>query len=128
MLQRHWENPHPALQSVDIAFYAARERNAHGFEELSHRSAMVSTSIQWNWGDFTWSTGTTWQMTGFDASVFPDEPVRVDRSAGYDVSIEHTLSNRHTLRLEYNDVRSQSTSPIFDNHYQQVAVKLHRSW
>ena len=128
MLQRHWEKPHPALESFDIAIYAARESNVHGFEELSHKSAMVSTSMQWSWGDFNWAAGATWQTTQFDASLFPDEPARIDHSAGVDLSVERALSARQTLRLEYSSVRSESTSPLFDNHFQQVALKLRSSW
>ncbi len=128
MLQRHWKNPHPALQSVDAGFHISREHNAIGFEDLSHRSTMVSTSMQWNWGEANWSAGANWQTTRFDAPVFPEDPMRVDQSVGVDVSVERALTAHQTVRLEYSFVRSQSTIPMFDNQYQQVALKLRTEW
>ncbi len=128
MLQRHWEKPHPALQSVDVAIHLAREQNANGFEELSHRSTMVSASMQWNWGETNWSAGANWRTTRFDAQVFPEDPMRADQSVGLDVSVERALTARQTVRLEYSFVRSQSTIPMFDNQYQQVAIKLRTEW
>lgn len=128
MLQRHWNNPVPALQSVDVALFSAREHNAHGFDELSHRSAMLSASMQWSWGSTNWSIGANWSTTRFDASVFPDTPERVDQSSGVDVAVERALTARQTVLLEYSSVRNHSTIAMFDNHYQQVALKLRSSW
>jgi hypothetical protein len=53
MLQRHWNSPHTALQSVDVALFSARELNVLGFDEMSHGSAMIKASMQWSWGKTT---------------------------------------------------------------------------
>jgi hypothetical protein len=44
------------------------------------------------------------------------------------LSAEMDISPRHTLRVEYSRVRSVSTNTLYDNAYQQVAIKLQSSW
>ena len=127
-LQRHWVKPLTGVDALDMSVYFARERNGQDFAELSHRSQMLSTSMQWRWQDITWSAGVNFQRVEFDATAFAAEPVRVDRAVGIELGAELELSPKHTLRFEYSEVRSASTIGLYDNSYQQITIKMRTAW
>lgn len=128
IVQRNIAAPLPGIDSLNISAYYTLEKNANGFEDLSSRSAMLVSSVQWSWLGLKWSAGGSLQSVRFAESAFEDEPVRADRAIGVDLAVEHELSPKHTLRLEYNEVRSLSTTPLYDNQYQQFAVKILSNW
>ena len=127
-LQRHWAKPVRGLESIDLALYLSRERNSQGLDELSYRNVMLSASMQWQFLNLTWSAGTSLQKIQFDDTAFGDSVGRVDHSAGFELSAEHELSSSSALRLEYSAVRSTSTIALYDNAYQQIAVKVRTAW
>jgi len=127
-LQRHWAKPMRALESIDLTLYMSKEKNDHGFDELSYRNIMLSASTQWQLPNQTWSFGATVQKIHFGNNPFPDEVNRVDRSVGFEFSIEHELSSQSTLRLDFSRVRSTSSIAIYDNAYQQIGVKMRTNW
>jgi hypothetical protein len=127
-LQRHVAQPIAGLEGLDITAFVSRERNERGITELSYSSAMVSSSVQWRWQDLTLSTGISLQQLRFDDTAFPDEPQRVDRAVGLEISAQHEISSRTTLRVEFSEVRNVSSLALYDNTFQQFAVKLHTTW
>ena len=127
-VQRHVAQPLAGLEGFDVSAFVSRERNERGIVELSHASAMLSTSVQWLWQDITWSTGVSLQQIQFDGSAFADEAQRVDRATGLELSAQHDISSRTTLRFEYSEVRNVSSIALYDNTFQQFAVKLHTAW
>ncbi len=127
-VQRHLARPLAGLEGLDISAFLARERNERDFVELSHTSAMVSTGIQWRWQNIMWSTGASLQQVRFDGTAFDAEPLRVDRAVGIELAAEHELSNRTTVRIEYNEVRSVSSIALYDNSFQQFGIKLRTTW
>jgi hypothetical protein len=52
----------------------------------------------------------------------------VDRAAGVEISAQREISSRTTLRFEYSEVRSVSSLAMYDNTFQQFAIKLHTNW
>lgn len=128
MLQRHLAEPGAGLESVDFSAYVSRERNDRNFGELSYRSLMLTAALQWKWLGVDWSAGTSLQKMRFDDTAVATDPLRIDRSVGIDLSAEIDISPRNTLRVEYSRVRSISTNALYDNAYQQVAIKLQSSW
>ena len=127
-LQRHWVKPLPGLDAMDVSAHFVRERNSLDLAELSHRSQMLSTSVQWLWQGLSWSAGINFQKVQFDATAFATNSVRVDRAVGIELGAEFELSPKYTLRLEYNDVHNESTVALYDNAYQQLGIKLHTFW
>lgn len=127
-IQRRWDKPFGALESVDLTLYLSRERNSQGFDELSYRNVMMSASTEWRMLDLTWSVGASVQSIHFDDSAFSDGIARVDQSAGFECSVEHELTPKSALRLEYSSVRSTSSVAMYDNSYQQIAMKFRTSW
>ncbi len=127
-VQRHVARPLSGLEGMDIAAFVARERNEKGFVELSHTSAMLSTSIQWQWQDILWTTGASLQQVRFDGTAFAAEPLRMDRATGIELAAEHKLSRRTTVRIEYSEVRNVSSIPLYDNSFQQFGVKFRTTW
>lgn len=89
---------------------------------------MLSASLQWRWMDLDWSAGPAWQSVHFDDLAFAQDPVRIDRARSLELAVEHRLSTRHTVRFEYSHMRNVSTTPLYDNQYQQLAFKLHSAW
>ena len=128
MLQRRLVQPGAGLEALDFTAYLARQRNHRGFDELSYRSAMLSATLQWRWGHWDWSAGTSLQTVQFDASAFAQDAARVDRAISLDLALEHELTPRQALRLEHSAARSVSTQALYDNVYQQVAIKLRTTW
>ena len=128
MMQRHWAKPLVGIDAFDIAAYFSRERNQKDFNELSNRAMMLSASMQWRWQNITWSAGSFWQVARFDATAFAEEALRRDRAFSRELSAEHALSAKHTLRVEFSDVRNKSTTQLYDNHYQQLAITIHSTW
>jgi hypothetical protein len=128
VVQRHLAKPGAGLESADFSAYVSRERNDHGFGELSYRSVMLTGSLQWQWQGVNWSAGTSLQKMQFDDVTMAADPLRVDRSVGVDLSAELDITPKHTLRVEYSRVRSVSTNAMYDNAYQQMAVKLNTAW
>ncbi len=128
VLQHHWVKPWVGSESMDLAAYLMRERNVRGYPELSYRGAMLSASLQWQWLDTTWSVGSAWQRIRFDGTVFAQEPMRSDRMLSWDLAVERALSAQHTLRMDYSSVRNESSTALYNNRYQQLAVTLHTSW
>jgi hypothetical protein len=128
VLQRHLAKPGAGMESVDFAAYFSREHNDQGFGELSYRSLMLTASMQWQWERVNWSAGASLQKMRFDDTTLATDPLRVDRSVGLDASAEMDISPRHTLRLEYSRVRSVSTNAMYNNAYQQLAVKINTTW
>jgi hypothetical protein len=128
VVQRHLAKPGAGLESADFAAYVSRERNDQGYGELSYRSMMLTASLQWQWRGVNWSAGTSLQKMQFDDTAMATDPLRVDRSMGVDLAAELDISPKHTLRVEYSRVRSVSTIAMYDNEYQQVAVKLNTAW
>lgn len=127
-VQRHWVKPLRGLDSIDLSLYLSRERNTQGFDELSYRNVMLSASTEWRLLDLTWSVGASLQRILFDNTAFTDAVARVDHSAGFEFSMEHELTPRSALRVEYSNVRSTSSIPMYDNAYQQIAVKVRTTW
>ncbi|MEI8156915.1 MAG: hypothetical protein WCH60_08605 [Burkholderiales bacterium] len=127
-VQHHVARPLLGLEGIDIAAFVARERNEKGFVELSHTSAMLSTSIQWRWQDILWSAGASLQHVQFDGTAFASEPLRVDRATGIDLAAEHKISGRTTVRIEYSEVRNVSSISLYDNSFQQFGVKFRTTW
>jgi hypothetical protein len=128
VLQRHLSKPIAGIEALDFSAYLSQERNSWGFEDLSHRNLMLAASLHWQWQGLNWSAGATLQKAQFAESAFDDEPVRVDRAVGIELSVERELTPQHTLRVEYSEVRNVSTIRLFDNQYQQFAVKLRSTW
>ena len=126
--QRHVARPLSGFEGLDISAFLARERNERDFVELSHTSAMVSTSIQWRWQNILWSTGASLQQVRFDGTAFVAEPLRMDRAIGIELAAEHELSHRTTVRIEYSEVRNVSSIALYDNSFQQFGVKLRTTW
>lgn len=126
--QRHLARPLPGLEGVDLTTFIARERNEREHAELSHTSAMVSASFQWSWCDLHWAAGASLQEVRFDATAFADEPQRVDRAVGIDISAEREISKRTTLSVVYSEIRSLSSLGVYDNTFQQVSVKWRTQW
>lgn len=124
VLQRHLGEPLPGIEGLDLAFIAGRERNDRGFRELSHRSAMLTATVQWNALGAHWSAGGGWQRVKFDDTAFAEEPVRRDRTTSVDLGAQWPLSDRLWLNLELNDVRNTSTTRLYGNHYRQFSVSL----
>lgn len=127
-LQRQWMKPLRGLESINLSAYWSRERNTRGIDELSYRNVMLSASAEWHMLDLTWSIGVSRQQIQFDDTAFLDGVARVDQSAGLEFSVEHELTPKSTLRVEYSSVRSTSTQAMYDNAYQQIAVKLRTTW
>lgn len=128
VVQRHWVKPWAGPESLDLAVYLMRERNDRGYHELSHRGAMLSASLQWQWLDATWSAGSAWQRARFDDTVFAQEPTRFDRMLSWDLAVERAFSAQHALRIDYSSVRNESSTALYDNRYQQLTVTLQSSW
>ena len=128
VLQRHIAKPLAGFESLEVAAYLTQERNEKGFEELSYRSLMLATALKWDWQGLNLSAGATFQKAKFAESAFAEEPVRIDRALGIELAIERELSPNHTLRVEYNEVRNYSTIRLYDNQYQQFAIKLRSTW
>lgn len=127
-LQRQWMKPLHGLESINLSAYWSRERNTRGIDELSYRNVMLSASAEWRMLDLTWSIGVSRQRIQFDDTAFLDDVARVDQSAGLELSVEHELTPKSTLRVEYSSARSTSTQAMYDNAYQQIAVKLRTTW
>lgn len=128
VVQRHWVNPWVGPESLDLAAHVLRERNDSGHAELSYRGAMLSATLQWQWLGTSWSAGSAWQRVRFDDTVFAQEPTRFDRMLSWDLAAERALSAQHTLRVDYSSVRNDSSTPLYNNRYQQLTVTLHTSW
>lgn len=128
ILQRHLNKPFNGIDGLDFNAYLERDRNKKGFDDLSYRNMMLTTSVQWRWLNIAWTASSTWQKTKFDAISFEQEPTRIDKSVGLGLTAEHELSTNNTLRVSYNNVHSVSTTTMFNNHYQQLEITICKTW
>ncbi len=127
VLQRQIAEALPGIDSIDLTAILGRERNTRGFRELSDRNALLSAQVQWSGLGATWTVGRSWRRARFDETVFPTEPPRQDRTSMLDLAAEWPLTGSISLRIEVNDVRNESTTRLYENHYQQIAAALRTS-
>lgn len=125
---RQYTQPLPGIEGLDFTAIIGRESNAHGYQELSSRSAMLSAAVRWSWGAAEWSLARHWRAAQFDDTAFPSEPARSDRSTMTDLAVQWPLAANRALRVEYNEVRNTSNTRLYDNSLQQWSVTLRSSW
>ena len=128
VVQRRWSQPLPWIDSIDLSAHTSIEHNDQGFSELSHRSVLISAGMQRRWRDVLWSTGLRLQRIQFDATAFVEDPVRLDRLVTFDIAVELDVTPRHSVRVEYSEAINTSTLALYDNRYQQFAIKWRTSW
>jgi hypothetical protein len=128
VLLRNINAPFRGVDGIDFSAIAGREDNRRGFAELSNRSAMVSALIRWTWRGANFSAGRSWRQSMFDDTVFPGEPIREDRTAMLDLAVQMPLSPDRSVRLEFNESRNVSTTPLYNNLYHQLSVTLRSSF
>ena len=101
---------------------------AQGNLDLSSRSAMLHAAVRWTWLGADWSLGRGWREAVFEDTLFPNEPVRTDHTVMTDLGAQWPLSDKHAIRVEYNQTRNTSSTRLFDNRYEQLSVTFRSVW
>lgn len=127
-LHRHLPDPMPGLHGLDVEAGLVRERNAHGFSDLSNRSGFLRVGVDRNWAGTNWGIGLMGQIAHFDAGLMPGIPARHDRFLALDLAASKDLGSG--LRLQFDTVlaRNQANSPLYQNRYRQVSLTLSAQW
>ena len=125
---RQFTDPLPGVDGLDFSAMVGKEVNDHGYLDLSSRSAMLHASVRWAWLGAEWSLGQGWREAVFEDTLFPNEPVRADHTVMTDLAAQWPLSDKHAIRVEYNQTRNTSSTRLFDNSYEQLSVTFRSTW
>lgn len=126
--QRHQPQPVPGLDALDLELAAARERNRHGYGDLSSRNLFLRLSVDRHWAGIEWSAGVAMHRASFDAALQPSLPVRRDRAAMLEFSASRDLGDGTSLRVEFQEARNRSNVALYENRYRNASVTLVRRW
>lgn len=121
-------HPFAGADSLDFSAIVGQERNLRGNHDLSNRNAMFSVLLHWTWLGGQWSAGHSWRNAAFEESLFPDEPIRQDRTRMLDLAVQWPLSHDQSIRFEVNESHNASNVHLYDNSYRQLSVVYQRSF
>ncbi len=121
-------NPLPGIDGLDFTLSAGRERNVHGYGDLSNRSAMFSVMLHWTWLGASWTAGHSWRHAVFDAGFSSEDRPREDRTRMLDLSAQWPLSPDRSIRVEFNQTLNASNARLYENTYHQVSVILQQTF
>jgi len=115
-------NPFPGIDGMDFTLSAGRERNVHGYGDLSNRSAMLSVMVHWTCLGANWTAGHSWRHAVFDEGFSSADPPREDRTRMLDLSAQWPLSPDRSIRVEFNQTLNASNARLYENTYHQISV------
>lgn len=115
-----WQAFHP----LEMTALYSRESNAAGYAELSSRKGMLYAAIHWDLMNLQWMLGTGAVRGTFDEVSFAGEPERRDNTTFADISASYEFSKTSTVKLEFNNVRNDSTTHLYDNRYDNITLSV----
>lgn len=115
-LSAQWRGsrPLPGIDAMDLQVGTGRERNAHGFDDLSSRSHFLRLSAETAWAGLDWSTSAMTVQSRFDAPLLDTLPVRRDRFRLVEFSIAYKFGKGHALHLDLQSGRNLSNVALFE--------------
>ena len=127
-LHRHQPVHQMGLDHLDIDFSVEREKNAHGYADLSQRRAYVKVGGESKMGRATFSAGVLVAVAQYDESALPGMPARRDRLLSYDAGVEWALKPGQTMALDVAYAVNKANSAVFDNSYRNVMLTWGLVW
>jgi hypothetical protein len=121
-------NPFAGVDGLDFTLSTGRERNVHGYGDLSNRSAMLSVMLHWTWLGAHWTAGHSWRHAAFDEAFSSADLPREDRTRMLDLSAQWPLSPDRAIRLELNQTLNASNTRLYENTYHQLSVTLQQAF
>lgn len=119
---RQYQKPFSGIDGIDLTSIVGREKNRWGYAELSSHSFMASGAVRWSWLGLDWSLTHSWRHAWFQGSPFPMEPIRRDRTAMADFSVEKKWGQGKFVRAEWNLAHNSSSIRLYNNHYRKAFV------
>lgn len=106
-----------------------RDRNVHGFDDLSSRTRFLRLGTSLSAAGGETSADLMWVRSRFDEGLLPTIPVRRDRTLSVSLTYDRPLAGGpHHLQIDTNWALTRSTVALFENRYRQVSVGWWRSW
>lgn len=127
-LQRNIASPVENIDVLELTTMYSREKNANGFDDLSSRRVMLYGAIVFDLFGGSWSAGYGQVHTKFDDIAFSGEPDRLDRTKIADLSATYEISEDILFKAELNRIKNDSTTHLYDNHYDQLSLSIYTSW
>jgi len=121
-------NPFAGVDGLDFTLSMGRERNVHGYGDLSNRSAMLSVMLHWTWLGANWTAGHSWRHALFDEAFSSGDLPREDRTRMLDLSAQWPLSPDRAIRVELNQALNASNTRLYENTYHQISVTLQQAF
>ena len=121
-------NPFDGVDGLDVTLSTGRERNVHGYGDLSNRSAMLSVMLHWSWLGANWTAGHSWRHAVFDEAFSSADVPREDRTRMLDLSAQWPLSPDRAIRVELNQTLNASNTRLYENTYHQFSVTFQQAF
>jgi hypothetical protein len=126
VLQRRWDDPVPGVSAFALSGLLARETNRRDLPELSHRSQLISASLDGECRGLDWTLRLSRLDARFDAAAFASEGVRRDRTRMMDAIVQWPVTADDVVRLELNLMDNRSTIHLYDSRYRQWSLSWSR--
>jgi hypothetical protein len=127
-LHRHLAATADFAANLDLEAGLALERNRHGFDDLSSRSAFLRLGIDRDWQGMNWSLGIMAQLARFDAALSEAVPARRDRYLSLELGLGKELADGLALQIGATAARNDANSPLYENRYRQLSLTLAKAW
>lgn len=127
-LHRHAVKPIPGVAALDLEAGLSRERNAHGYQDLSSHSGFMRIGVDQEWRGLTFSLGLTGILSRYDEALLDGVPARRDRFVAWDFGFGADYGKGHSWQVEAMLARNRANSDLYDNRYRQIGLNWSLAW